>query len=127
MSGYSQFFAGTYYYLLKLENGGKMSARVYFAISSVLMISASEMLLLWGVSLLWFHGALLSGKALALGVGIVLLVINCVLFVSRGQYVAIIKRHEEKRRWLTWIAVSIHVIAIGAFFGPVALRIYHMP
>jgi hypothetical protein len=42
MNGYSQFFAGTHFYLLKIENGGTMSERAYFALSAVLMIASQR-------------------------------------------------------------------------------------
>ena len=63
INSYQQFFAGTYFYALKVQNRGKMSEGVPFAMSAILFIATSEGLLLAGLSLVWSGGAVLANIA----------------------------------------------------------------
>jgi hypothetical protein len=112
LSGYSKFFAGTFYYLLSVDNHGEMSNNFYFAITAAMIIAMSEALLVWGLSLMWFDGALMARKELTIGMVCTLLLINCTLFLRRGKYVEIVNRYESNRRRLTWMSVGIHTMTL---------------
>ncbi len=127
LNAYSRLFAGTYFYLLKLENRGEMSERGYFAIWAILLLALSETFLIWSVGLIWFGGVLMASGPMNLLTGGSLLAVNYFLFVHRGRYVAILRRYKDENRRLLYVAVAIHAACIGLFFVPVVIKIARMP
>ena len=127
MSAYNRFFAGTYYYMLKMENRGVFSDRLYYAISGILLIVVSEALLIWGVSLLFFDGDVMSGKVRMLGLGAALLLANGLLFLPRMRFRKVVRQHMGDRKRVMAFAIVLHVVALMTFFIPVLLRISRMP
>ncbi|MFZ1903911.1 MAG: hypothetical protein WAU56_00820 [Steroidobacteraceae bacterium] len=126
INSYQQFFAGTYFYALKVQNRGKMSEGVPFAMSAILFIATSEGLLLAGLSLVWSGGAVLANIARDFSTAGALLIVNYLLFVNRGKYIGIVRRYERQRRRLLRVAMVIHAIAISTFFVPAFLIIAHV-
>jgi len=124
---YGKLFAGTYYYFLKIENGGKMSDRGYFAISSILLMTVSWALLLWGMSLIWLKGTPISSVPLTVGTGAILVAIHYSVFVRKDRYRVLIKKYEAKRRRLMWASIAVHVSCMSAFFIPAVVIIIRMP
>ncbi len=127
LNKYSQFFAGTYFYLLKVQNGGAMSESVFFASSTVVLMASSEALPVLGASIFFFHGTFLSSRLAILSTGSVLWAVNYFLFVSRGRYIEVIKRFERQKQRLLRTAAAIHAIAIGVFFVLAFALLLRMP
>jgi hypothetical protein len=123
MNYYVKFFAGTYFYVLKVQNGGAMSERIPFAFSAILLMATSELLPLLGGSL-FFHG-LSNIKPVAFGTVAVLLAANYLLFVYRGRYIKVVKTFERQKQRLLRTAAAIHAVAVGSFFVTASVVILH--
>jgi hypothetical protein len=126
VNNYSQFFAGTYFYVLKVQNRGAMSKSFFFALSTIVLMAASEVLPLFGASLFFFHGTFLSSRLAVLTIGTVFWAFNYFLFVYRGRYIEVIKRFERQKQRLLRTAAAIHAIAMGSFFVSAFALLFRM-
>lgn len=91
-----------------------MSESYFFALSTIVLMAASEVLPLFGASLFFFHGTFLSSRLAVLTIGAVFWAFNYFLFVYRGRYIEVIKRFERQKQRLLRTAAAIHAIAVGS-------------
>ena len=125
MYTYDQFFAGTYFYVRKVERLGENEG-AYYAIKASILLGFSEFMLLWGVTFIGFEGPYLSNLPLIFGVIAALMLANYLVFCSRNRYLKLIERYRKDSRRLTWIAVTIHLAFVGTLAVPFAVRVMRM-
>ncbi len=127
MNLYDQFFAGTYFYLLKAEHAGVYKERDYFALSTILLLAVTQMLVLWTIGNIWFDRALMGSMAMSVSVFITALGLHWVFYVRNTRYVEVICHLKERRRMLMRRAIAVHAAVILTFFSHVAIMISRLP
>lgn len=123
MYSYAQFFAGTYFYVRKVENIGD-SEDAYYAIKASILLGFSEFMPLWGASFLWAGGGYFTNLPVAFVTVAALILGNCLIFCVGQRYVAVAKRYKKNRRRLMWTAMAIHLVLIASLAVPIAVKVF---
>jgi hypothetical protein len=127
MNHYDQFFAGTYFYLLKAEHAGVYEERDFFALSTILLLAVSQMLVLWTIGNIWFDMALMGSMAMSASVFFTALGLYWAFYLRNTRYVEVIRHFKERRRTVMWRAIAVNAAAVLTFFSHVAIMISRLP
>lgn len=115
MNRYYQFFAGTYFFVLKVNFFGKnIIANRNYALTAITHISISETIVFLYVMTLLFGPEQTVHLPLIFGIAAAFWILNYFLVVRRDKYIGIIKRYKNQRSSLIWVAAIINFTVQGS-------------
>lgn len=114
---YNKLFAGTYLYLMQVENRGAISFSSYFAYSTLLALTFFHMLFLGGLVVALKQPQLILNVWVNISVGLVIFLNGWFFFIRSDQYKKTVNEYKNRKKEVIKFAVIVNILMASVIFA----------
>lgn len=124
MNFYNKLFAGTYLYLIKVENRGKIEFSGYFAYSTLLALTFFHMIFLGGAIVLMQQPQLLLNAWVNIAAGLFLFFNGCFLFIRKNRYETVVRCYLKEKNDTIVLAMIVNILMLSTLIIAGMIAVY---
>lgn len=113
---YNKLFAGTYLYLIKVENRGVTNFSSYFAYSTLLALTFFHMLFLGGLALALKQPQLILNFGVNVTVGLVIFLSGYFFYIKNDQYTRVVGKYMSRKKEAIKFAAIVNISMASVIF-----------
>lgn len=121
MTMYRKLFAGTYLYLIQIENRGSLEFTNYYAFSALMVLAFFHMLFLGGIAVAVQKPQWILNAGLNILVGACIFFVGWLIFVRGGRYKQIVSEYKDRKAALIKFAIFVNIL-MGSLIFVVGVR-----
>lgn len=113
---YQKLFAGTYLYLIKVENRGSLTLNSYFAYSTLLALTFFHILFFGGIAVALQKPQLILNVEINIIIALCFFLIGWFFFIRNEKYKKTVAKYKDKKGYTIRFAVFVNALMASVIF-----------
>lgn len=113
---YNKLFAGTYLYLIQIENRGSLELTNYFAYSTLLTLTFFHILFLGGLAMILQQPELILNLGINVLVSVSVFLGGWIFFLRNERYKETVNQYKNKKREAIRFAIVVNILMMSLIF-----------